>query len=138
MPSPSVQEGHAATLTFATSGYAPNVQSINTPGMTRDALETTHLGTVGAKTFIPAALVDNGELSFSVQVNPDALPPIAAAPETITITFAGDGVDTTDASWAFTGFITAVGEAALNTGAILVQDITVKVSGTIIPTAATT
>ena len=137
MAGPAVQEGHAATLTFGTSSYAPNIISINTPGLTREALATTHLGTTNAKTFIPAALYDPGELSFTVQVNPDALPPIGAAAETITLDFGDGGSETTPASWSFTGFLTSAGEASLTTDEIVVQDITVKVSGVITPTAAT-
>lgn len=136
MPGPAVQEGHAATLEFGTSSYSPNVVSINTPGLTREALATTHLGTTDAKTFIPAAIYDPGEVSFTVQVNPDSLPPIDAAAETITITFGDAGSETTPASWSFTGFITSVGEASITTDEIVVQDITIKVSGPITPTAA--
>lgn len=138
MPSPAVQEGHFATLTFATSNYAPQIASINTPGITREALATTHLGTTGGKTFIPGALADFGELSFTVHVQPDALPPINAVPETITLTFGDSGAEANEAEWAFTGFITSVGEASLTTDEIAVQDITVKVSGAITPTAANT
>lgn len=137
MAGPNLQEGHAATLTFATSSYAPQIVSINTPGLTREALSTTHLGTTTAKTFTPAALYDPGELSFTVHVNPDALPPIGAVAETITLDFGDGGSETTPAEWSFTGFITSVGEASVTTDEIIVQDITVKVSGEIIPTAAT-
>ena len=136
MASPAVQEGHGATLTFATSSYAPNIISINTPSFTREALATTHLATTGGKTFIPAATVDYGELSFTVQVNPDSLPPITGVAETITLTFGDDGGGATPADWEFSGFITSVGEATVSTDEVIVQDITVKVTGTITPTAA--
>jgi len=138
MPGPAVQEGHAATLDFATSSYAPNVISINTPGISREALATTHLGTTGGKSFIPGALPDYGELSFTVQVNPDALPPITAVAEDITLTFGDGGSETSPAEWAFSGFITSVGDSNVSTDEIIVHDITVKVSGAITPTAATT
>jgi len=138
MPGPAVQEGHAATLAFATSSYAPNVISINTPGISREALATTHLGTTGGKSFIPGALPDYGELSFTVQVNPDALPPITAVAEDITLTFGDGGSETSPAEWAFSGFITSVGDSNVSTDEIIVHDITVKVSGAITPTAATT
>ena len=138
MPGPAVQEGHAATLNFATSSYAPNVISINTPGISREALATTHLGTTGGKSFIPGALPDYGELSFTVQVNPDALPPITAVAEDITLTFGDGGSETSPAEWAFSGFITSVGDSNVSTDEIIVHDITVKVSGAITPTAATT
>lgn len=137
MASPIVQEGHGATLTFGTSSYAPKIVSINTPSFTREALATTHLATTGGKTFIPAATVDYGELSFTVQTNPDALPPITGVAETITLTFGDDGGGATPADWEFSGFITSVGEASITTDEIIVQDITVKVSGTITATAAT-
>jgi len=138
MPGPAVQEGHAATLDFDTSAYAPNVISINTPGISREALATTHLGTTGGKSFIPGALPDYGELSFTVQVNPDALPPITAVAEDITLTFGDGGSETSPAEWAFSGFITSVGDSNVSTDEIIVHDITVKVSGAITPTAATT
>lgn len=136
MASPAVQEGHGATLTFATSGYSPNIVSINTPSFTREALATTHLATTGGKTFIPAATVDYGELSFTVQVQPDTLPPITGVAETITLAFGDDGGGASPADWEFSGFITSVGEASITTDEIITQDITVKVTGAIIPTAA--
>lgn len=137
MPGPDVQEGHGATLVFATTGYAPNIVSINTPGVTRAALETTNLGTTGGKIYIPEKLPEFGELSFTVQMNPDALAPVDAPAEAITLTFGDAGAGNSSAAdWDFTGFVSEAGPASISTGEILVQDITVKVSGAIIPTPA--
>lgn len=83
-------DGLGATLTLGTSTWESNavITSITPDAITREALDTSHLGTTTSKTFIPTDLRDNG--GFSCEFTADAAntvcPPMAAA-ETVTITY---------------------------------------------------
>ena len=101
MASPLV--GTGTTITFGTSGFSANIMSVDGPGITREAIETTHMGTTTAKTFIPADLIDGGEMSFTMQFDGALDPPTDAAAETITIDWGGAG---TGEKWTFSGFMT--------------------------------
>lgn len=128
MPSPPVAEGHGATFTF--TGINEQIVAVTTPNPTREALETTHLGTTGGKEFTPAALPDYGEITVSLHVNPDSLPPITGTSDMATIAFP-DG-----AEWSCTAFVTGVGGSNLATDEITVADVTFKVSGAVTVTPA--
>jgi len=99
--------GTGATIVFATTGaesdWAAEVMNISFDGMSREFVESSHMGTTGAKTFVVGDLYDPGEVSLDLNFDQDALPDITAAAEIITITmFDGPGVTTTT-SWAFSG-----------------------------------
>jgi hypothetical protein len=98
--------GTGTTITWGTSSFAAELLDLNWTGISRGAIPTSHMGTSGYHTKIPTDLIDGGEVEVDYHFDPTAAnlqPPIAAAPETITITPAG-GNDT----FAFTGFVTAV------------------------------
>lgn len=102
-------DGLGATLTLGTSTWEANavITSITPDAITREALDTTHLGTTTAKTFIPTDLRDNG--GFSVEFLADAAntvcPPMAAA-ETVTITYPPPSGSTNGATISGSGFCT--------------------------------
>lgn len=125
--------GNGVTIAFGTSSFTAEIVSFTPPGWSRESIETSHAGTTDAKTFMPADLVDYGELSMTIHFNPDLEPPVDGAAETITITFAGGG-----ATWAFSGFMTAYepGDADGVGDEKIEADITVKVSGAITVTPA--
>jgi len=66
-------DGHGATMTF--TGFVMNITSLDGPSWMREALETSHLGTVDWKTFIPSDLADPGEISGECEYDQQALPP---------------------------------------------------------------
>jgi hypothetical protein len=111
MPAPSVNQNYGGTITFATSSFTCEITDWSYSGATREAIETTHLGTtnangtseIGNRTYMPNDLVDPGELTVTMHFDADKYPPIQAAAETITLNF-GPTADT--ATWAFTGFMT--------------------------------
>lgn len=102
-----VGEGVGVALTFGTSSFTANIVSIDGEDISREPINTTHLGTAGYKTSIPASLVDPGGFSFEMQFDADNEPPHSGAAETITIQFPVIGTGTTGASIAGTGFMTA-------------------------------
>jgi hypothetical protein len=130
MPSPGVQTGHGSTVVFGTSGFTAEITNFGTPAPSRPAIDVSHLGTVGSRVFIPGDLVDNGEMTLGLHFNPDELPPINGAAETITLTFKSG------ATWAFSGFVTGLGSANQESDNKVTQDVTIKVSGDINVTAA--
>ena len=102
-----------ASITFGTSGFSAEVLDINVSGISRPAVDSTHLGTAAAGAgkhgnamFIAGRIINPGTVDFEINFNPDDDPPIATAAETITIAFAASGGDTTGASWAGSGFMT--------------------------------
>ncbi len=119
--------GFGATLTFGTTTtYTPKKRSISGPGMSREALETSHLATTGGfKTFIPDDLVDGGEVTTDVFWDPlDGWPPIEAAPEVVTITHN----DTGAATEIFTAFVSGF-DKAMQLGELMMATVTLKVAG---------
>lgn len=93
--------GTGTTITFS-SGFFAEILDITGPGAAREAIATSHMGTGSAHTFVPADLVDWGELSVEIAFDPATKPPIRGAVETITITFPNSAAST----WAFSGFLT--------------------------------
>lgn len=92
--------GFGTTITFS-SGFFAEIISVDGPDLTREAIESTHMGTTsGLKTFIPSDLIDNGNLSVEMAYVPATAPPIASAAETVTVTYP----DSSTA--AFSGFMT--------------------------------
>lgn len=89
------------TVSFGTSNFDAKITEINQGDVTREARDTSHMGTTTARTYKPSKLYDPGELDMTILFDPGTQPPITAAPETITITFPdGEKVEGT-------GFLTA-------------------------------
>ncbi|MBE3118841.1 MAG: hypothetical protein IMZ50_08815 [Candidatus Atribacteria bacterium] len=128
MPSPAVDITTGTTITFATSAFTAEIASVNGPDYSRESINTSHLGTTTAHTFIPADLYDAGSLSLSIHYNPDTTVPINSAPETITVTYPAG------ATVSFSGFMT--GHNA--TGPLedkMTADVTIKITGAVTRTA---
>lgn len=119
--------GIGTTVTFGTSSFSANIISVSGPGSSREAVETTHLGTTTAKTFVPSDLIDGGEMSMTIQHDGTLDPPENAAAETITIDWGGAG---TGEKWTFSGFVTAY-EPSAEIEEVMTADMTVKVTGDI-------
>lgn len=122
--------GTSTTITFGTSGWTGEIASVDGPNETREAIDTTHLGTTGNRTFTPATLVDSGEVSLTCWYDPDEPPPIDGAAETITITWPVPSGLSNGATAEFTGFITSVGRTTPLEEKIE-GSITIKASGDI-------
>lgn len=138
--------GTGTTLVFGTSAYTSNLLHLDWSGVKRKALDSAHMGTTivaspnttttgfGSMTFIPSSLSDPGSLKFKIQFNPDKIPIIDTASETITVTFP-KGTNTTGAKWVGTGFVTDF-EMTDGLEAIMEATVTVKLSGNVSFTAA--
>ena len=114
MPGAAVDVGHGTTITFGTSGWTGNVESVSWGGIARTVIETSHMGTTAAganqfgnRTFLPGDLIDPGTITLAVHFNPQTNPPIGAVAETVTITFPLVAGDSTPANWACSGFVSS-------------------------------
>ena len=121
----AVDVGTGTTVTFGTSGFSANVTNIDWSDINREAIQTSHLGTVDAHTHIPGKLYDSGSIELEIQFDPeDGLPPINGAAETITITFPDESV------WSGTGFATGF-TATVPLEELMTGTLTLKISGVI-------
>lgn len=124
MANPAVDIGTGITLTFATTSFSCEIVEVTPPGSSREVLDTSHQGTTTYKTFMPSDLVDNGQLDFTMHFDPSKTPPIATAPETITVGFpAGAAQD-------FIGFMFDYKPEGVFEG-VMMASASVKVSGAI-------
>lgn len=115
--------GTGTSIAFATS-FLANLTNVNWSGISRPAVDTTHMGTTPARTFMPGDLYDPGSLSVEMQFDTDASPPITGAAETVTVTFP-------DAeTWSASGFLTEFAFTAA-TEEVMTATATVKFTGTV-------
>lgn len=80
--------GTGTTITFD-SGFFAEIVDTNLNDMSREPIRSSHFGTTTGHTFIPADLVDFGELEVEIHYDPDLRPPIDDAAATCTITVTG-------------------------------------------------
>jgi len=128
MADPRADVGTGTTITFQ-SGFFAEVTNIGGPALTRANIDTSHMLTVGGKTFKPTDLYDLGDLSIDVAFDPAETPPIDQPAETVTITWP-DG-----STWQFTAFMTGF-EPTAPLEEKMTASATLKCSGDLSVTAA--
>ncbi len=96
--------GHGCIVTFS-SGFIANLEDVEWSGISRDAVETTHMETSGGQTYVPAGNYDPGNLTVSWQHDHDETsPPVTSSAEACTLTFP----DAT-ANWSASAFMVDYG-----------------------------
>ncbi len=138
----AADEGRGATLTLGTNTWDTNalITSIQPEAVTRAALETTHLGTATARTFIPEDLVDNGGFTIDFLSNgsdANAILPVLQAAETITITYAVVSTSSTGHIITGSGFCTEFTPGTAQVGELIKGSAKFKWASTLTFTAAT-
>lgn len=130
-------EGVGATIAFGTSDFTADLVSLTLPEKTREALETTHLGTEDAKTFKPAVLKNVGTITAVFDHDPDDFGTlIDSPPEQVTITYPvlpGQSVGT---KLVFTAFASSEGGEELAVDTLARTNVTLQISGDITVTPA--
>jgi hypothetical protein len=63
------------------------------------------MGTTGYQTYIPGKLVEGGTVDMEIAFDPDAIPPIAGAAESIVVTFPIPSGGAAGAYVTFTGYM---------------------------------
>jgi len=117
--------GTGTTITFAT-GFLAEILSISGPGMSREMIDISHMGTTIAHAYMVADLYDTGEITVELQYIPGTTIPIANAQETITITFPDSGASTLAFTGAMSGF-----EPSIPLEDKMTATVTIKASGAI-------
>ena len=149
MASSAVDKGTGATLAIANTTWDAGVGaatlqilSMSWTGMERGSIETTHLTTTaatagtnaGGKTYIPEDYADPGSLEVEGHLNPDAVPPLNHAQDTLTLTFQ-DPTDAAGATWAASAFCTSFSTQPISNSEVMKFNATFKMSGLITITA---
>ena len=97
--------GTGTTIAFATSSFTAEVININGNDISREDIETTHMGTAGYRTYVPSRLVEGGTVDMEITFDPDVQPPIAGVAESITVTFPLVSPLTINGKVVFTGYV---------------------------------
>ena len=99
--------GTGTVLTISGVVLTVDRLSVGMSGISRESIETTHLGTSNARTFIPSDLYDPGSLEVSFHLD-STTPATTMAVETIMIDAALSWTLVMDegGDWAGNGFIT--------------------------------
>jgi len=119
--------GKGTTIGFGTTTtWSPKYISIGGLSPSREDLKTTHLATANNyETYKPGDFVEGGDVSLECFWEPEnGLPPITAAAETITMTYA----DTGAATIVFSGYVKAFSIMEAVNDALLRMSLTLKVA----------
>ena len=118
--------GDGTTVVFGTTAYAPNIVSVQGPGVSRASVDSTHLGTpAGYKTKIASNFADPGEVTLEIQHDPALTVPVLGVFEIITVDWGGNG-DNYSYSAAVSGY-----DPGANIDEMMTATVTLMVSGAI-------
>jgi len=118
MSEPLVSTG--TTFNFSGLGFSAKVVDLTPPNESLEPLNVSHMGSTGHHKYIPAKLVEGGDLTLNIQWDPSQTPPWGEIDEII-VTYP-DGT-----AESFLGFMTAQGPTAqLET--VMMANVTFKVA----------
>lgn len=129
-------EGTGASIQFEDSGFDAPLVSLTLPEVTREKIETSHLGTTGAKTNKPGKLIANGDIScvFRHDAEQDNL--LLEEPELITISYPLLSGESEPKRLQFVGYAISQGGEDVSIDTIMDTNVTLAVSGPITVTPA--
>jgi hypothetical protein len=120
--------GNGVTLT--TTFFTASVVSIQLPLGTREAIETSHLGTVDYRTFMPQNLVDAGELSCVIQYDGATTPAsITGGTATLTVAVPAPPGSTATNTVTATAFVIDAGTVSITNDDLMEATVTMKLTG---------
>lgn len=123
--------GTGATLGFGTTLFTANIQSMSWGGIEREKVPSSHLLTVGGRTFIVGKLYDPGDLTVEIQYDPNDRPPFDQPEETVTLTYPIPAGGSTGAKHSGTGFITNWTPGQLDIDGMMISTFVISWSGDI-------
>lgn len=83
--------GTATTVTWTGSNWAEIIGTVVGPSQDRGFVQTSHMGTTVAHTFIPVDLIDTGTIEIEMHFDGTVALPTFGAEATVTIAWAGVG-----------------------------------------------
>ena len=83
--------GNGVSVTFAngtnaSEAWTTEVATITFPGGSREAVDTSHLGTSAFRTYMPNALIDPGEVAITYRYDGSSILPTINSTSTYTLT----------------------------------------------------
>jgi len=133
--------GHGAVIMFegvttdVTNSLMANILDFDWSGISRAAIDTTHMGSGDVKTFIPGGTYDPGALSATLQFNTTATTAEHAVDALMTNAAASCTMQFNTAAYSGSAFLTDMGVSAGDED-VITQAVTLKFTGAI-ATAAT-
>jgi len=118
-----------ASITLGTTGATFDATNIQSQGIAWTSLDSTHLGTTNARTFVRGDLYDPGTITLNFFTDPQQLDTLlaCASSETITITYP----DTGAATEASSGFIQQIDPSNSEVEGLITGSLTIKRTGVI-------
>jgi len=120
--------GTGVSLGFTGSSFAMNITNMDLNGISREAIDMSHLGSSAVRAFIFGKLYDPGGLDIDYNFNPALLDDIpiftSSTADTLTITFGSSE------TWSFPGQFTEIG-ISIPVEDKMVGSGTIKASGAI-------
>jgi hypothetical protein len=83
------KDGLGTTISMAS--LSGNLLSVDGPGLERGTINSSHMGTTVAETFIPKTLYDGGEVELTMEHDGSQTPPITGSAAAVVINWAGAG-----------------------------------------------
>jgi len=117
--------GTGTTVSIGGSAVA-EILDVTPPGMSRESIATSHMGSTTAHSFLPSKLYDGGEVGLEIAFDPNWAVPISDDAASVVITFPDSGSST----WTFNAFVTGY-EPADPLEDRMTATLTLKVTGEI-------
>lgn len=124
-----VLEGLGVVIRFDGAELDAPLLGIDLSGADRAAIESTHLGTVTAKTYKPAVGSDLGEIDILMDCNPESVRLTQYPPQTIEIIYPLQPGETTTQTLRFRGFVTRQGSQTMRVDQRTTTRLLVKLTG---------
>jgi hypothetical protein len=130
--------GHGTAITFGTSSFTASYHEIEGLELTRKAVRTSHLGLAqdAEHTYVPSDLIDTSPQRIRMEWNSSVSPPVAGAPETVTITYPLRAAQTVAGTLAGTAFVTQAkgGDITVDPDGVMVGEFMLQWDGLTGPT----
>ena len=125
--------GTGTTITFGTTSWTGSIISIGGTTQSREALEDSHLGTSGEKTFVFDDLIDPGsfDIEFYWDQSASVMPrdTILQPAETITISFPLKSGESTNATFTGSGGVVEASGPDVSNGELMTGSMTIQWDG---------
>lgn len=128
-------EGTGASIAFGTSAFTSDLITLTLPEIMREVIETTHLGTLVAKTFKAGKLINVGTISAEFDHDPAAVNLVKQVTEQITISYPLLTNQVTPTRLVFQAFCTKQGGEEFKVDSRMTTKVELQVTGdlTVVP-----
>lgn len=132
----AILEGTGASITFSVSAFTAALISLTLPEESVEAIDTTHLGTVAAKTSKPGKLKKVGSISCEFEHDPTQ-PALLRVEQDFTINWPLEPGQATPYMRTYSGYVSQEGGEEFKVDSRMTRKVTIEVSGDWEETAAT-